>query len=346
MLTIKFISQQRPHIWSSYFPTPEHRLGSLQFTFDRHATRYDWLVVYGEVPPKTPGQKTTALETLSCHPDNTILITTEPESIKLYEPHFTRQFGTVLTSQPAWALKHPNAQQRALMNHWFYGNTDESNRPYADLMQGPNPAQKAPKVSMVFSPKAMRHTQHAKRFEFMTRLMQLMPELDCYGRGAKPLNDKAEALDGYQYHIAIENHFSEHHITEKLSDSLLARCLTFYAGAPNTADYVPAGSFIPLNLNQPEATAQAIRAAIAENLYETRLAAIEQARHLIVQEHNLFAAIAQVVQNAPQRTSQGQSVLLGRHALRQQYPWRIPKIIFDKALLRLRASLQQKRHRF
>jgi len=41
------------------------------------------------------------------------------------------------------------------------------------------------------------------------------------------MNDKAAALDPYQYHIAIENHVFTHHMTEKLPDAFLGYTLPF-----------------------------------------------------------------------------------------------------------------------
>ena len=42
-----------------------------------------------------------------------------------------------------------------------------------------------------------------------------LPELDIFGHGVNPMNDKAEALDPYRFHIAVENHVYDHHLTEK-----------------------------------------------------------------------------------------------------------------------------------
>ena len=92
---------------------------------------------------------------------------------------------------------------------------------------------------MVFSPKRMRHTLHHHRFNFMRDLMQLLPEMHVYGRGARALDDKADALDAYRYHVAIENYIGPHHWTEKLSDAFLGLTLPFYAGCPNATDYFP-----------------------------------------------------------------------------------------------------------
>ena len=56
-----------------------------------------------------------------------------------------------------------------------------------------------------------------------------MPELDIFGRGIRPINDKSEALNKYKYHIVVEN-FRTSPLDRKLSDAFLAECLPFYAG--------------------------------------------------------------------------------------------------------------------
>ena len=125
-------------------------------------------------------------------------------------------------------------------------------------------------LSTIFSPKRQWHTLHAQRFKFTDVLRRLMPEMDLFGRGSRPLGDKAEALAPYKYHLAIENHVSEHHITEKLTDAFLGRCLPFYIGAPNAADYFPAESFIALDIADPEGAARIIRKAIATDQWGRR----------------------------------------------------------------------------
>jgi len=46
------------------------------------------------------------------------------------------------------------------------------------------------------------------------------PELDTFGPDAqRKLDDKADCLLDYRYHIAIENYVGEHHWTEKLAGS-------------------------------------------------------------------------------------------------------------------------------
>ena len=95
-----------------------------------------------------------------------MLVTSEPSSVKIYGDDFTRQFGAVLTSQPEWALPHPRRifSQPAL--HWFYGVGSREVVPFDRMLERP-PKDKSRDISMVHSPKAMRHTLHHHRAGFM-----------------------------------------------------------------------------------------------------------------------------------------------------------------------------------
>ena len=116
--------------------------------------------------------------------------------------------------------------------------------------------------------------------------------MDVFGHGVNPMNDKAEALDPYKYHIAVENHVYDHHLTEKLPDAFLGYTLPFFHGAPNTADYFPKESFIPININEYEKSKDIIRSHIANNEYEDRLPYIIEARRRVLEEQNLFAIVS------------------------------------------------------
>ena len=106
------------------------------------------------------------------------------------------------------------------------------------------------------------------------------------------MNDKAEALDSYQFHIAVENHVYDHHITEKLPDAFLGYTLPFYHGAPNTEEYFPKESFIPIDINDYKRSREIIRFHLENNEYEDRLPFIIEARRRVLEEQNLFGIIA------------------------------------------------------
>ncbi|HET8729626.1 MAG TPA: glycosyltransferase family 10 [Moraxellaceae bacterium] len=346
MTRVKFLSRQPAEEWHRYFADDQFTWRGCSFTFDRDAREYDWLVVYDELPPSAGHSQKQAIEVLACPRANTLLITTEPASIKCYGWHYTSQFGHVLTTQPAWALPHPHRHFQQAANHWFYGNDPAQRMSHDRIVSGPGP--KTHMASMVGSSKAQRHTLHYRRFAFMQRVQQLMPEIDVYGRGFIPLPDKSDALDGYRYHLCVENHVAPHHWTEKLSDAFLGRCLPFYAGAPDAGDYFPEGSFVRIDMNDPEGAVALLRQAIAEGWYEQRLPLIEEARRRVLQEYHLFAVIERIVREAGTGQAArsvkavsmqpGNDRILSRHALR-----RSPVVAvfhgLEKAYVRIRSVL-------
>lgn len=99
------------------------------------------------------------------------------------------------------------------------------------------PLSKEKVISTICSNKRQRHTLHNKRYKFTKALKARLPALDIYVHGVREMDDKAEALTAYRYHLAIENYRGIHHWTEKLADVFLAAALPFYFGCPNAVDY-------------------------------------------------------------------------------------------------------------
>jgi hypothetical protein len=329
-IKVKLLSRLPTEQWLHQFPHGESQWGSCEFLFDPDERSYDWLVVYDDVPCRPGEQRKQAHEALACAGANTLLVTTEPSTIKIYGDNFTRQFGAVLTSQEDWALHHPGRifSQPAL--HWFYGVGSRRIISY-DEIASLTPAIKTKDLGMVFSPKSMRHTLHRHRYDFMQLMMKRFPDMDVFGRGANPLDDKEEALSSYRYHIAVENFIGPHHWTEKLSDAFLGLTLPFYCGCPNAMDYFPEESFIPIDIRNTEAAAFIIARAIANNEYEKRLPAILEARRLVMQEYNFFPVIAREIQrlHTPQQAKAG-AVILSRHAVRHASPLSTMQDIYGK----------------
>lgn len=298
------------------FPSGIPIWGRCEFIFENDARDYDWLVVYDDLPPVNRERFTLWEETLACPKANTLLITVEPSTIKTYGSRFLAQFGHVLTSQEPWAVKHSGAifSQPALL--WFYGRSDERGS-YDQMVKHP-PEEKTETISTVCSSKQQTHTLHQARFDFTQALRSLIPELEVYGHGVRPISDKAEALDPYRYHIAIENHVCRHHWTEKLSDSFLGLCLPFYYGCPNAEDYFPEDSFIRIDIGQVEESAERIRKAIRDREYERRLPAIREARRRVMNHYGLFPVLSQIIESRHNSHASAGDRILSRHALRRR----------------------------
>lgn len=283
-------------VWTRHFPGEIPRWGECHFLFDPGARDYDWVVVYDDLPAR-PGERfSTAEEVLACDPRNTLLVTTEPPSIRIYGTGYLRQYGYVITSQEPAYTRHPGAIRSQPGLRWFYGVGGERLRTHDDMVAQGIPA-KTRLFSTVCSSKRQKHTLHSLRYRFTQRLARDIPQLEIFGHGVRAMTDKAEALDPYRYHLAIENHIAPHHLTEKLTDAFLGGTLPFYAGCPNAADYFPADSFIPVDLHDYSSSLERIRRAMADDEYTKRLSAIREARRRVLDEHNLFALLARSIES-------------------------------------------------
>lgn len=332
--------------WRRQLPDGESKWGRCQFVFEQDCQAYDWLVAYDDLSPVTGEKFSERIEALACPAENTILVTAEPSSIKTYSPDFCRQFGLIITSQEPWAITHEHIVRTQTAYPWFYGRSDTDMMPFDQIVDNP-PEEKSRLISTVCSSKLGRkHTLHRARFEFTEQLVKELPEIDRFGKGVRYLNDKAEVLDSYRYHVAIENDSVPDYFTEKLVDSFLGLALPFYFGCTNAADYFPQESFIPIDIFDFEGSINTIRQAIGANEYEKRLPYIKEARRRVLEEHNLFALLSREIEKRHDPAGEGAKLdggsikLYSRRALRNRSTKHFLRTIYEKYRLK---RLQAKR---
>ncbi len=305
------------------------------FVFDVDCKEYDWLVVYHDLP-RDDGYFTE--EKLHCPRERTMLITGEPSTITVFGSDYLRQFGYILTFQEPWAMKHPHCIYHHPGLIWHYGLPfgDGEFIGYDQLVATPPPS-KTKSISTVCSERTGNVTLHSTRVDFTWRLKGELPELDIYGHGVNPMDDKAEALDQYRYHIAVENHVYQHHLTEKLPDAFLGYTMPFYHGAPNACDYFPKESFVHIDINDYERARDIIRSHIANNEYEDRLPYIIEARRRVLEEQNLFAIIDNKISTKdPEITRETHGcVIRNRSTLRLKNPVVGVRSLSQKAMTKL-----------
>lgn len=290
-IRVKFVGRDPAETWLRQFPGRIPRWGNCQFIFDPDEEDFDWLVVYNDLPESRPEER------LRGGRKHSLLVTSEPASIKCYGRAFTAQFGYVLTSQPEWALPHPGRIYSQPALQWFYGRSTERGCIDYDRMVAEPPLAKTRTIATVCSNKRQRHTLHNRRYQFVQQLKELIPELDVYGHGVRPMTDKAESLDSYRYHVAIENYNGLHHWTEKLADPFLGAALPFYSGCPNAADYFPPESFIPIDIRDPFKSAKIIRQSIDNDEYGKRISHLIKSRELILNTYNIFSVVSRLIEN-------------------------------------------------
>ncbi len=307
-----------------------------RFDFDPDCQTYDWLVVYHDLPKSYDSFFTE--EKLLCPREKTLLVTGEPSTITVYGTDYLSQFGYILTFQEPWAMKHPHCIFHHPGLYWHYGHPfDGVNHLTYDQIKATPPPVKTKTISTVCSERTGKTTLHSARVDFTWRLKDEMDELEIFGHGVNPMNDKAEALDPYQYHIAVENHVFQHHLTEKLPDAFLGYTLPFYHGAPNASDYFPKESFIPININDYERSRDIIRSTLANNEYEDRLPYIIEARRRVLEEQHLFAILdTQITQKEKEvTTSTYGGVIRNRSTMRLKNPIAGIRSLYQKAATKL-----------
>lgn len=320
-------ADQDPRLWLSLFKGRVPKMGDVEFTFDLGARDYDWLAVYEDLTALPDDKRSNRAEELACARENTLFITTEPTSIKLYGPGYFGQYGHVLTKQPRNVVRHKAHIYETPPLRWYYGRPlDPDDNSYLDMDHylSTRPMPKTEGLSTVCSNKQMAVTLHQQRYNFVMGLKDIMgDDFDVFGRGIRSITDKAEAMDNFRYHIAIENHVEAGHWTEKIADCFLAYCVPFYFGPPDIMDFFPEGSIIPINIYDIEGAAKIIRNEIKAGSYEARLPAIIEAREKILTEYNLMNKIAQVVseKHNPNATRESSEHIYGRHIYRRKKPF-------------------------
>ncbi|MDX1697897.1 MAG: hypothetical protein R3308_06385, partial [Thiohalobacterales bacterium] len=161
-IRVKVVSPLPAHYFRHQLPDDAPVWDNCLFSFDPDERNYDWLLVYEDIPPPNGEPRDRASELLACPPAQSLLVTSEPASIKHYGVAFTRQFGCVVTSQPDRALPHADRVYSQSGLVWMYGVGRSGTRSFNDMVAHP-PRDKQHDLSMVYSPKRQRHTLHHRR---------------------------------------------------------------------------------------------------------------------------------------------------------------------------------------
>ncbi len=287
-LVVKLIAVESEREYRKYFDNDEFILNGCKFVFDKEVKEYNWLVVYNNLPRHNK-------EELQCSRDNTLLITLEPEVIQIYNKQYTDQFNHISTSQSDEYLQHPNKHYSLQAYKWWYGAERNPSREY--ILKGPSYENKTKLLSSMYSTKFASKALHKERDNLIKYIKKEYNELDLYKYDRINFIDKMDTLDSYKYHICIENHRSDYYITEKIADCFLGRCLPFYIGAPNIGDYFPEESYILLEIYDREKSLAIIKESIINNEFEKRIKYIEEARRLVLEKHNMFSIITNIILN-------------------------------------------------
>lgn len=117
---------------------------------------------------------------------------------------------------------------------------------------------------------------------------------------------KLDGLRDYRYALAFENCRQHNYFSEKLVDCWLAWTMPIYWGCPNLSDYFPEDSFHEIDPASHDCVDR-VAEIIARPINARQIAAMHEARQLILEKYNIWATIEDIVAGrrpnaAPQRT--------------------------------------------
>lgn len=297
MIKVKF-TPYRKELGKIYFrQTKEHNMMSLdgryKFYIDEEIENPDFWVVQGK-GIRTP-------ETHHVAPENTIFFTTEPKSVLIYPDKYLRQFGTICTCQEETKPSRiPNSKVLFTppLLPWFIGCKEDENEVVTfsydyDKFKSEMP-QKTKLISVISSDKAFTQG-HIDRLRFVEKLKEHFgDDLDVFGRGSNPFDDKWDVIAPYKYHIVIENSTQKYYWTEKLGDCYLGGAFPFYHGCTNLSEYFPEKGFEAIDIRCPEKAIEIIEKEIKAERFESSQAVLAECKNKVLDEYNLFEYIAKI----------------------------------------------------
>ena len=281
MKTIKVSTICPKWDWIRQTPYDDGIWQDFLFIFDKSIKTCDFWIVY---------ENLTEQETYFCYPQNTILITGEPPSVKSYHPKFLEQFATVITCHKK--IKHSNVILSHSSLPWMVGYQPPSTtfgKSYSELVKIKK-INKTKLLSVICSNKTFTRG-HKNRLNFVKKLAEHFGDTDFFGRDFRSVTDKWDAIAPYKYHIVIENSSFDHYWTEKLSDVYLAQSYPFYYGCQNIHEYFSKESFTKIDISQPEKAFEIIEKTIKNNQYEKSIESLDQAKDLVLNKYNFFPRI-------------------------------------------------------
>jgi len=248
-----------------------------------HSNPCDYWIVFATTQPSS---------TAICNPANTLFISGEPPSKKIYPKKFYAQFARVV-SQSA-DDPHPKVTLHASCLNWHVGLDLVENRYVRSIDEFVTERwpEKTGLISAICSSAVHTEGQRLRLALLKTLKAHFGDQLTHFGKGFTPIKDKYDAIAPFQYHLVLENDRIAHYWTEKISDSYIGRAFPFYVGCTNLEDYFDADSFLRIDPTDPEGAISIIEQALAEDKARNSRDLIDQARHNVLFKYNPFAFFA------------------------------------------------------
>ncbi len=289
------------------------KIGRCEFFLNpKEEMEADFWIVFANARP---------MEKMRCSPENTLFIAAEPESKKVYPKAFYRQFHQIIDTHKQSG--HPRVTLHAPCLSWQFGFNHLSSNieiGFRELEAMKAPEAVLNKVSVVCSNASFTIGQR-ERLAFLKRLKEKLGDrLVHFGRGFEPIDDKSAAIQGYRFHLAMENCRAPHYWTEKILDAYLGWAFPLYIGCPNLDEYFPKNSFIALDIKSPDHAADRIAALLDLPREPEEIQAVGRAREQVLYRYNPWVAWARWAEMFYNPTAKPTETMIRSHKAFRPFP--------------------------
>ena len=331
-MLIQIASIHQLSMWFRQTPGGDGVWEDVRYTFEDVGAEADWLVVYDEAPPGFVAR---------VPHDRRILFLSEPRTIKRYPARCLAQFGRALSIS-----EQPGYQGRIFHGNpalpWFYGldiNNPKGPQNYLhwDALEAADKTDRPERgeISVVCSTKTMNLNQH-RRLRFLHMLKDRLGErLTIFGRGFQPIEDKAEGIDGFRYHLVLENNLLEHGWTEKLADPIIGGAFPIVSGGALESYFDPVG-YRSIDTTRPREAVDTVERILDEDPAANARDAMAENKRRLMREHNFFEVCRRIAlaDPAPSAKAPAEEVLIAPRRSRMDKVFSTPKVL-RKPLRRL-----------
>jgi hypothetical protein len=192
-----------------------------------------------------------------------------------------------------------------LWTKWRYGKGSNGGLDMSyDELIAESPVEKTKSIACVLSNKVINEG-HRLRIDFAKKIIDEESfSLDLFGgvsfKNKKFIdNNKRDSLDDYKYCLAFDNQdIIRDFFGTQFTDAVLRWTVPVYWGGADLNKYFPKGSYIQIDIRNPEEAIETIKTILADpDDYQTRLDALAEARKLILDKYNVWPTMLQVIRN-------------------------------------------------
>jgi hypothetical protein len=200
----------------------------------------------------------TSVKQYRCKIGGLIFISGEPPISRRYSFYFLNQFDHLITSHQQIKHKNNHIIQQCLPWHYGYSFLNNNYNFNINEIINSEPPKKVKKISIISSDKKIM-PGHNLRHSFVEFLKQeYSNEIDFFGKGINPIDDKSIGLTPYYFSICIENSSINDYWTEKLADPILSYSIPLYYGCKNVNKYFNTNGIINIDINNKSKTVSII----------------------------------------------------------------------------------------